>query len=65
MRDLLVELAGILEDWCRNQIKTLKKVAESKEVPAALREEVRDRIRYLELSHHKIRKFIEKAKSKV
>jgi len=62
--DLLIELAGIFEDWCRNQIKTHKKLAKSKELPPGLKEDIQDRVRYLELSHHKIQKFIEKVKTK-
>ncbi|MGE5285561.1 MAG: hypothetical protein ACM3OG_11395 [Actinomycetota bacterium] len=58
--ELILELAGIIEDLCRNQAKTLKQLAASKDLPDALREIVLDRVKYMELSHHKIRKFIEK-----
>jgi hypothetical protein len=62
-RALLAEMAGIIEDICRNQAKTLRKVAEFKGLPDGLREELLDRAKYMELSHHKIGKFIEKVQS--
>ncbi len=62
-RELLAEMAGIIEDICRNQAKTLKKVAEFKDLPDALREDILERAKYMDLSHHKIRKFIEKVQS--
>jgi hypothetical protein len=62
-RALLAEMAGIMEDLCRNQAKTLNRMAESPDVPDGLREIVRDRVKYMELTHHKIRKFVEKVRS--
>jgi hypothetical protein len=64
-RVLLAEMAGIIEDICRNQAKTLRKVAEFKGLPDGLREDLLERIKYMELSHHKIGKFIEKVRSPV
>jgi len=63
-RELLAEMAGILEDLCRNQVRTLRKVADSKDLPASLREDLLERVRYMDLTHHKIRKFVEKVRSK-
>jgi hypothetical protein len=62
-KELLAEMAGIVEDICRNQAKTLMKVAGYAELPEGLREDIRDRAKYMELSRHKIRKFIEKVRS--
>jgi hypothetical protein len=59
-RELLAEMAGIVEDICRNQSKTLRKVAEYAELPIGLREDIRDRAKYMELSQYKIRKLIER-----
>jgi len=59
-RRLLAELAGILEDLCRNQAKTLRKVADSRDLPASLREDLLERVKFIDLTHHKIRKFAEK-----
>ncbi len=62
-RELLAEMAGIVEDICRNQAKTLMKVAGYAELPEGLRDDIRERAKYMELSRHKIRKFIEKVQS--
>jgi len=64
-RALLAEMAGIVEDICRNQATTLKKVAGYTELSAGLREDILDRAKYMELSRHKIRKFIEKVRPEV
>jgi hypothetical protein len=61
-RELFGEMAGIIEDLCRNQAKTLKKIADCKDLPDSVRGIVMERVKYMELSHHKIRKFIEKVK---
>ncbi|MBE0603691.1 MAG: hypothetical protein IH611_08690 [Deltaproteobacteria bacterium] len=63
-RELLAELAGIVEDICRNQAKTLKKVAGHAELSDTLREEILERAKYMELSRHNIGKFIEKVQSR-
>lgn len=62
-RELLAEMAGIVDDICRNQARTLMTVAGHAELPEKLRDDIRQRARYMELSRHKIRKFIEKVRS--
>ena len=61
-RELLAEMAGILEDLCRNQAKTLRKVAASRDLPASLREDLLERVKYMDLMHHKARKLVDKVR---
>ena len=61
--ELLAELAGIVEDVCRIQAATWRKIAEHTDLPAGLRKTIVERVRFVDLNRSKVQKFIAKVKA--
>ncbi|MGA6994511.1 MAG: hypothetical protein WBX50_11520 [Candidatus Deferrimicrobiaceae bacterium] len=60
LKEMVVELATLLEGICSNQVKTCKRVLDARDIPREMKDVLSDRIRSHEKDRQKIWEFLAK-----